>query len=99
MLLILESVIGALASIALLISILTGFRFMKKSIFISQGLHDRQETEPDVVTRESPLMITRHFYVLEDRKLQLSDLEARAQIGVGIITAVLFGTLFVHLGT
>ncbi len=99
MLLLLEPVIGILAALFLLISIIGGKYFMKRSEHLAECLHDRQEHEPTVVTKGTPLMIFRHFRVLGGRRVQLSDLEAKAYVGVGLIAAVLFGTLFIHLGT
>ena len=87
MLLILEPLIGSLAAGALLISLFSGFRFMKKSERIAECLHDKQEDEPIVVTKGSPLMIERHFRILGGRRAQLSDLEAKAYLGVGLIAA------------
>ena len=99
MLIFLEPLIGSLAAGALLISIFSGFRFMNKSERIAECLHNIQETEPLVVTKGSPLLIARHFHVLGGRRIQLSDLEAKAYVGVGLIAAILFGALFIHLRT
>lgn len=72
---------------------------MKKSEELAEWLHDQQENEPVIVTKGSPLMIARHFHVIGGRKIQLSDLEAKAYLGIGLIAALLFGALFIHLGT
>ena len=99
MLLFLEPLIGMLTGLALLVSMASGFRFMDRSEKIAECLHERQESEPLVVTNGSPLLIKRHFHVLGGRRVQLSDLEAKAYVGIGIIAAILFGALFIHLGT
>ena len=99
MLIVLEPFVGTLASAALLIAVLTGFRFMKKSETIAEYLHDRQETEPQVVTQGSPMLIYRHFHVMGGRRIQLSDLEAKAYVVVGLMAATLFGALFYHVST
>ena len=98
MLLILEPFIGLLAAIALIFSVVGALIFMKRSEFLAQCLHDRQEQEPEVITKGTPLLIKRHFRVLGGRRVQLSDLEAKAYVGVGFIAAALFAALFVHLG-
>lgn len=99
MLVILEPLVGGLAAGALLLSILTGFRFVKKSEQFAEWLHDVQENEPYIVTKGTPLMIARHFHVIGGRRIQLSDLEAKAYLGIGLIAAILFGALFIHTGT
>lgn len=99
MLIILEPMIGVLAVGALLLSILSGFSFVKKSKNFAEWLHDVQEDEPYVITKGTPLMIRRHFHVIGGRRVQLSDLEAKAYLGIGLIAAILFGALFIHMGT
>ena len=97
MLLLLEPTIGLLSAVFLMLSIVGAMYFMRRSEYLAECLHDRQEQEPLVVTKGTPLMILRHFRVLGGRRVQLSDLEAKAYVGVGLIAAILFGTLFVHL--
>ncbi|MEM7548286.1 MAG: ABC transporter six-transmembrane domain-containing protein [Bacteroidota bacterium] len=99
MLVILEPLIGVLAAGALLFSVLSGFRFMRKSQRFAEWLHDQKENEPLIVTKGTPLMIARHFHVVGGRRIQLSDLEAKAYLGIGLIAAMLFGALFIHMGT
>ncbi|MDW3197073.1 MAG: ABC transporter six-transmembrane domain-containing protein [Cytophagales bacterium] len=99
MLVILEPLIGGMAAAALLISVLTGFRYVKKSETFAEWLHDVQEDEPRVITKGTPLTISRHFHVIGGRRIQLSDLEAKAYLGIGLMAAILFGGLFLHLGT
>ena len=99
MLIVLEPLIGMLTAVAFLISILTGFRFVRKNQRIAKDLHDRQEHEPTVVTKGSPQMIARHFRIIGGRRIQLSDLEAKAYVGIGVIAAVLFGALFIQIGS
>ena len=88
-----------MAAAALLISVLTGFRYVKKSETFAEWLHDVQEDEPRVITKGTPLTISRHFHVIGGRRIQLSDLEAKAYLGIGLMAAILFGGLFLHLGT
>ncbi len=97
MLLILEPVIGGIATLVLLGFIPFGIRFTGRAEYLASCLHDRQEYEPDVVTSGKSITIKRHFKVLAGRRVALSDLEARAYIVVGMVIAGLFGTLFVYL--
>ena len=99
MLLFLEWPIGLLAALALLWYALSGWRMMKRSEHIATRLHNQQESEPEVVTQGSPQRIARHFHILGRRKVQLSDLEAKAYLQIGFTAALLFGALFVHLGS
>jgi ABC-type multidrug transport system fused ATPase/permease subunit len=94
MLVILAPDVGAVAAGMLLIALIAALRYMKLSEFIATCLHNRQEHEAREVTSGSPGRLARHFRVLAGRRVQLSDLEAGAYVGVGLIASILFATLF-----
>ena len=97
MLVLLQPIVGYVATGLLVVSILAALGFMNRSEFLAACLHARQELEPAVVTNGNGLRIRRHFRVLAGRRVQLSDLEAGAYLVVGVMAAVLFGALFVVL--
>ncbi|MBV6656625.1 MAG: hypothetical protein KI785_02535 [Devosiaceae bacterium] len=94
MLVVLAPQVGAVATGLLLLAVLAALRYMSLSQFIASCLHDRQEEEAKVVTDGSAGRIARHFRVLGGRRVQLSDLEAGAYVGVGLIASALFAALF-----
>lgn len=97
MLLLLQPMVGYMATGLFILSVLLALGFMRRSEFLAACLHSRQEQEPSVVTKGDALHIKRHFRVLAGRRIQLSDLEAGAYLVVGLMTATLFGTLFTVL--
>ncbi len=94
MLLILAPDVGAVAAALLFLAGLAAMRYMRLSEFIAACLHSRQELEAGIVGQGNAKRLARHFRVLGGRRVQLSDLEAQAYVGVGLIATALFGVLF-----
>ena len=97
MLLILQPIVGAVAAAILLVMAVFGVRYTRKTERVSDCLHSRQEQEASVLDRGAPLMVKRHFRVMGGRRIQLSDLEARAYVLIGVTAVILFGGLFTVL--
>lgn len=97
MLLILEPIVGAVAGAILALMIIFGVRYTHKTEHVSDCLHSRQEKEVSTLDRGVQLKIQRHFRIMGGRRIQLSDLEAHAYVLIGVMAAILFGSLFTVL--
>ncbi|MEM7647205.1 MAG: ABC transporter six-transmembrane domain-containing protein [Pseudomonadota bacterium] len=97
MLIILEPVVGWVAFVLSALFLLLAVYFTKFSKYLATCLHHRLEEQPRVIVQGRMSSIKRHFRILSGRKIALSDLEAKANIVVGLMIAILFSTLFIHL--
>ena len=97
MLLVLEPTVGAVAAVVLLVAVLASRPYLARSEFLAACLHAGQEREAASIDTARPLRIARHFRITGGRRVALSDLEAKAYVGVGVVTAGLFALAFVHL--
>jgi ABC-type multidrug transport system fused ATPase/permease subunit len=89
-----EPVIGAVAGAMLALALVAARPYLRRSEYLAACLHDRQEREAAAIESGRDLLVRRHFRVLGGRRVRLSDLEARAYVGVGLVTATLFAVAF-----
>jgi hypothetical protein len=90
MLLVIEPWLGAASLVALVIFIIAMRRIVIGNQLLHERLHNQQEREVDRVKRAPRTLLDKHYRFLAKLRIMVSDIEAKAYIGVGLGAASLF---------
>lgn len=90
MLLIIEPWLGAACLVALVVFILAMKHITLGNQLLHERLHNQQEREVDRVKRAPEALLAKHYRLLAKLRIMVSDIEAKAYLGVGVGAASLF---------
>ncbi|MCA1936520.1 MAG: ABC transporter six-transmembrane domain-containing protein [Asticcacaulis sp.] len=97
MLMVLDMWLGLACSVALLFVLIAFPAFSRRNEKLHNRFNNQLERGVDILSTGRRPRILRHFNLLSDLRVRLSDLEAWAYLALGVIAALLFLTAIIGL--